>query len=250
MENKASVMIVDDNISACKTLSFILEEEGYDVTTAKDGPEAIAVVEERPFDIIFMDIRMPLMDGVETYRRIKRVRPDCVVVMMTAYAVEELVREALQEGAYAVMYKPLDIEEMVALIERVTHADQGALILVVDDDPEFCITFTNVLVTRGYKVGTADTGEEAISMTQERAYDIIFIDMRLPTLNGLETYLAIRKIDQQAVAIMMTAYRQEMAELVEAALNNTAYACIYKPLDLEEVLTLTNKILQRKQKTG
>jgi len=243
-------LIVDDDISLCKTLSFILGRKGCVVTTAQDGPEAIERVKEKPFDMIFMDIRMPLMDGVETYRRIKKIRPEAVVMMMTAYAVEELVQKALQEGAYGITYKPLDIERMVAVIEEAREARRGALVLVVDDDPATCTTFKNILIKRGYQVGIAHTGEEAIAIAQERAYDIIFIDIKLPTINGLETYLAIREINPEAVAIMVTAYRQEMADLVEEALRNQAYTCLYKPLNMEEVLGLVEEIWKRKRGEG
>ena len=247
MEEKASILIVDDNISLCKTMSFVLGRKGYAVTTAKDGPEAIERVKKNPFDMIFMDIKMPLMNGVETYRRMKKIRPEAVVMMMTAYAVEELVQKALQEGAYGITYKPLDIERMVAVIEEASEAKEGALILVVDDDPRTCITLRNILIKRGYGVGIAHTGEEAIAMAQERAYDIVFIDVKLPTINGLETYLAIKEINPEAVAIVMTAYRQEVANLVEEALKNHAYTCLYKPFDMEEVLKLVDEIWERKQ---
>ena len=250
MEGKASILIADDNINFCKTMSFVLERKGYGVTTAKDGPEAIERVNERSFDVIFMDIKMPLMDGVQTYKRIKEIRPEAVVVMMTAYSVEDLIQEALREGAYGIIYKPLDIEKIVALIEGVRNAKRGALVLVVDDHPETCITLKNILIKKNYQVGIALTGEEAITMAQENAYDIIFIDMKLPTINGLETYLAIKESNPQAVAIMITAYRQEMAELVEEALNNSAYACLYKPFDMEEMLRLVGEIRERRQKAG
>jgi DNA-binding NtrC family response regulator len=169
---------------------------------------------------------------------------------MTAYAVEDLVQEALEEGAYGIVYKPLDIEKMVAVIEEARKAKKGALVLVVDDDPATCTTLRNIMTKKSYLVGSAHTGEEAIVLAQEKAYDIIFIDMKLPTINGLETYLAIREINPQAVAIMITAYRQEMAELVEEALANHAYTCLYKPLDIGELLRLVDEIRARKQKAG
>ncbi|MBM3133758.1 MAG: response regulator [Chloroflexi bacterium] len=247
MGEQASILIVDDNVSLCKTMSFALGRKGYAVTTAKDGPEALERVQESPFDMIFMDIKMPLMDGVETYRRIKQIRPEAVVMMMTAYAVEDLVQQALEEGAYGIVYKPLDIEKAVALIEEARQARKGALILVVDDDPATCITLKNILTRKGHQVGIAHAGEEAIAVAQKAAYDIIFVDIKLPTINGLETYLAIRKINPQAVAIMMTAYRQEMADLVEEALRNHAYTCLYKPLGMEELLGLVDEIRKRKR---
>ncbi len=246
MVDKPRILIVDDNISLCKTMSFILGRKGYAVTAARDGPEAVARIKESPFDMIFMDIKMLPMDGVETYKSIKKIRPEAVVMMMTAYALEGLVQEALQEGAYGIIYKPLDIEKVIAIIEKVREAKEGALILVVDDDPGTCITFRNILVRNGYQVSIAYTGEEAIALVQEDTYAIIFVDVRLPTINGLETYLAIKEVSPGAVVIMMTAYRQEATDLVEEALTNSAYTCLYKPLEMEGVLRLIEGIWERK----
>jgi len=250
MKEKAGILIVDDNESLSKTMSLVLTRKGFDVSTANDGPEAIERVKERAFDIIFMDVKMSPMDGVETYKRIKMITPETAVIMMTAYAVEDLLQEAVREGACGVLYKPLDMEKVLSVIEEATKGGHGALILVVDDDPSTCATFKNVLVRKGYQVSVAHTGEEGISTVRETAYGIIFIDMKLPTINGLETYLAIREIDRQAVVIMATGYQKEMAELVEEALNNSAYACLYKPLDMEKVLKMIDEILSAKQTRG
>jgi DNA-binding NtrC family response regulator len=248
MDEKGNVLIVDDNISLSKTMSFVLARKDYDVETAKSGPEAIEKVKQKPFDIIFMDIKMPLMDGVETFRRIKEIRPEAVVMMMTGYSVEGLVQQALQEGAYGIIYKPVDIEKVVNVLKDAQKAKEGALILVVDDDPGTCITFKNILTNKGFNVGIADTGEKAIAMAGKKSYDIIFIDMKLPTINGLETYLLIKKVNPEAVTIMMTAYHQEMAELVETALKSHAYTCLYKPLEMEMLLRLVDEIRERKKK--
>jgi len=124
--DKACILVVDDNIGLCKSMRLILGHKGYAVTLAGDGPEAIEKVKEEPFDIIFMDIKMPLMDGVETYRRIKKIRPEATVMMMTAYTVEDLVQQALEEGAYGIIYKPLDIEKVVALVEEAKKVKQGS----------------------------------------------------------------------------------------------------------------------------
>lgn len=250
MEKRANILIVDDNISLAKTMSLILKRKGHEVVTAPDGPAAIKRIKERPFDLIFMDIKMPLMDGVETYRKIKKIRPETIVIMMTAYAVEDLVAQALKEGAYGIIYKPLDIEKMISLIEKSRKKRQGALILVVDDDPGTCTTLKNILLKKGYRVGIAHDGEKAITMAQKKIYDIVFIDLKLPTINGLEVYSKIKEIDPKLVAIMMTGYRKEMTDLVEEALNNNAYTCIYKPLNMEEVLRLLEEIWEKKKKVG
>jgi len=66
MEQKTSILIVDDSESQFRTMSLILERKGYDVSTAMNGPDAMEKVRETPFDLIFMDMKMPQMDGVET----------------------------------------------------------------------------------------------------------------------------------------------------------------------------------------
>jgi len=119
MDHKASILIVDDDMGMCETLSDIMEERGYRTVIALDGYEAVEKVREAAFDVILMDIKMPGMNGVETFKQIKRIHPETAVVMMTAYAVEDLIREALSEGVYGVLYKPLDMERMIGLIEGV-----------------------------------------------------------------------------------------------------------------------------------
>ena len=126
MSDKGSVLIVDDNESLCETLSFILNRKGYATATASDGSDAVKQTEETPFDVTLMDIRMPGMNGVEAFKKIKRLRPKAAVVMMTGYSVEELVKEALEEGAFGIIYKPMDIDRVISLIEEAKRARKGA----------------------------------------------------------------------------------------------------------------------------
>ncbi|MFH0968212.1 MAG: response regulator, partial [Methanobacteriota archaeon] len=134
MSEKSRVMIVDDDENLCRTLSLILNRKGYDVTIAHSGIEAIGKVTDQPFGMIFMDIKMPGMDGVETLEHIRKIRSDAAVMMMTAYAVEDLVEKALYMGAQGVLYKPVDVKKVVSTIEDVYGGQKGMNILVVDDD--------------------------------------------------------------------------------------------------------------------
>jgi DNA-binding NtrC family response regulator len=124
---KANILVVDDLKSIRLTLGGILEDEGYNVVMAENGYQAIEAAKQTPFDLIFMDIKMPGINGVQTFREIKRINPEVVVIMMTAYSVEDLVTEALEEGAYAVVYKPFDIESIVSIIESAIRCPQPTL---------------------------------------------------------------------------------------------------------------------------
>lgn len=245
---ECSVLIVDDNVSLARSFARILKAKGYQTDTAESGMEAIEKVKEKEsgFNLILMDVKMPVMNGVETYKEIKKVSPETAVIMMTAYSVDDLIQEALEEGAYAALDKPLDVDKVISLIERCLSAHNGAMILVTDDDVNLLRNFKRVLEAQGYLVGTAETGEQAIKMAAQETYDIIFVDMKLPTLNGLEVYLKIKEINPGVVAIMITGYREEMAELVKRALDNSAYACLYKPFEMREVVKMVGEICRSK----
>jgi two-component system, NtrC family, response regulator HydG len=116
MSNAASVLVVDDSQGICQTMSMILKRKGFDVECVGDGPAAIVRARERPFDVFLLDIRLPGMDGVEVFKRLKPVRPAARFAMMTAYALEDKVRAALECGAEKVFYKPLEMDTIIGFI--------------------------------------------------------------------------------------------------------------------------------------
>ncbi len=243
MMEKTNILVVDDLRSMRLTLGGILEDEGHNVVTAENGYEAIEAVRKTHFDIIFMDIKMPGIDGVQTFREVKKIDPKTAVIMMTAYSVEDLVKEALAEGAYTVVYKAFDIGRIIAIIEELAH--QRVLILVVDDEFGDRETLKGILEDKGYRVATASDGTETIEMVRSRHYDIIFLDVRLPDMNGVETYEQVKKIDPRATVIMMTGYSEE--DLVKRAISQGVYTCIYKPYDMEKVIALVEDIANEKK---
>ena len=115
---KINILIVDDYEGLSETLSFIFNKKGYFSTIAKDGIEAVEKVKNKFFDIIITDIRMPRMNGVEALREIKKISQDSIVFMMTAYGNADLLQESLKDGPYTILWKPLDIEETLSLIEE------------------------------------------------------------------------------------------------------------------------------------
>ncbi len=235
---KTSILVVDDLRSMRLTLGGILEDKGHNVVTVEDGYQAIAAVKSSHFDVIFMDIKMPGINGVQTFREVKKIDPKATVVMMTAYSVEDLVKEALEEGAYAVVYKPFDIDRIIALIDE--SLQEKTLILVVDEQYGDRETLKAILEARGYRVATATDGAEAIRMVKEKHYDIIFLDVKLPGMDGVETFEQVRQIDPKAAVIMMTGYTEE--ELMRKAISGSAYTCLYKPFDMEKVIALVEEI--------
>ncbi len=240
---KTNILVVDDLRSIRLTLGGILEDEGHNVVTVENGYQAIETVRGTHFDAIFMDVKMPGINGVQTFREIKKIDPKAAVIMMTAYSVEDLIKEALEEGAYTIVYKPFEIDKIITIIEELLH--EKTLILVVDDRVSDRETMKTILADRGYRVATARDGMEAIELVKSRHYDIIFLDVRLPGMDGVETFEQVKKIDPEATVIMMTGYTEE--DLVKRAISEGAYTCIYKPFDMQKVIGLVENISQAKK---
>jgi len=117
-----SVLVVDDDSGMAETLADILSVFGYAVTTANSAAAAVKVVTETRPDLVLMDVRMPGPSGVEALKTLKALAPQVAVIMMTAFARENLAEEARRAAALAVLPKPLDMERLLALLTQVTRA--------------------------------------------------------------------------------------------------------------------------------
>ncbi len=239
--NKPKVLVVDDQKSMRLTLAAILEDQGYDVTEVEDGYRAIEAVERVPFDLVFLDIKMPGINGVQTFREIQKINPKSVVVMMTGFAVEDLVKGALDEGAFSVIYKPFDMEGVIKLVESVL---KSVLILVVDDHSSERESLIQILTDKGYKVAGAADGDEAIQMVRDKHFDVILMDIKLPGKDGFAAFQEIKALDPDARVVFMTGFVLE--DSIRQAIDAGAYPVAYKPFDIDKVLALVAEIMAGK----
>ncbi|GAB6179600.1 response regulator [Desulfotomaculum defluvii] len=122
MKPKLDVLIVDDQAGVRYLLEILVKESGHRVFTAQNGVEAVDQVRLVKPDLVFMDVRMPVMGGLEALGKIKKIAPLTEVIMMTAYSAEDTATIALQKGAMKCMSKPFDVEEVKNLLDNInTH---------------------------------------------------------------------------------------------------------------------------------
>ena len=117
-------MVVDDEPMVCLALTNWLEEENYLAQAVEDGPRAIDTLREENWDIVLLDLRMPGMDGMEVLKQIKEIAPQTVVIMMTAYASIPGAVQAMKEGAYDYIVKPLDVDQLTLMLKRIVEHQQ------------------------------------------------------------------------------------------------------------------------------
>ena len=113
-----SILVVDDEFAVQQALKAWFSKSGYETHTADSGEAALSKLEEVPFDVVFLDIMMPGLNGIETLEEIKKRYPSTIVVMMTAYASIESAVEAMKLGAGDYLVKPLDPDLLDPLVAR------------------------------------------------------------------------------------------------------------------------------------
>ena len=114
------ILVVDDHASDREILSQILMEKGYNVAGAADGNEAVQMVKDCHYNVILMDIKLPGRDGVSVFEEIHSINPEAKVIFMTGFALDDMVRQALEGGAYPVVYKPLEVQNVLTMVRQLT----------------------------------------------------------------------------------------------------------------------------------
>ncbi len=229
-----TVLVVDDHQGMLQSLGSILDDEGYKVSLAGSGLAAIEICQKQTFDIILMDVRMPGIDGLETLRRIKDSVHSTRIIMMSAYSVEELKQRAIQEGAMAFLQKPVDIDLVIKLVNRV---EQPSILLAIENELERD-TLENYLSQHNYQAHATSEPAEVFKLSKQICFSIIILDTRVG--DGLEMYQTLKDITPTALFILLdksetgvTSVSTEIVSEGDTGLNRS--------LDIDQLLSILEK---------
>lgn len=110
------ILLVDDDLILSKNFANILEDQGYAVETVHDGNTAVLKVSSADFDLVFLDMKLPDIDGAETYRRIKEIKPGINVIVISAFPFEKIITDALEGGVLEYFSKPFDVNAVLSTV--------------------------------------------------------------------------------------------------------------------------------------
>jgi two-component system, NtrC family, response regulator HydG len=224
------ILIVDDEAGLRTSLAANLELEGYEVVEAGGGAGAVELVREAPFDLVISDVRMPGMSGIDVFREIRRIRHEIPVILMTGFTAEKLLAEALGEGVFAVLSKPVAVDQLIALIARVIA---GPIVLVVDDVVDQAMSVVEALRALGIDARATYDGESAVRLARTENVDVCVIDLVMPGMDGVQTCEELRRVDPSISVIAVSGH--SVPGMMHALMSMGGYACLRKPFHMPEL---------------
>ncbi|MBN1622163.1 MAG: response regulator [Endomicrobiales bacterium] len=247
--NRTTILVVDDLFTDREVLKDLLEQRNFKCVSVEDGENAIEVLKHGKPDVVFVDVKMPGLDGFEVLDRIKKVHPDSGVIMMSAYSSYEYLEKSLKMGAFTCLNKPLKIDNVIETIERIRSQTQQEKkyynVILVEDDEDYRNSVVDLLEQNNYKVIPVSKGSDAIEASKKQYCDALLVDLKLPDMNGIDVIKKIREVSPNILVIIITAY--ESLEAAIAAIKEQVHDFLIKPVSSQILLRSLKKGLRNRQ---
>ncbi len=271
-------LVVDDNGMARQVLTEQLNHMSFLVTQAESGKEAISIIGQaaknrKPFDIIFIDWKMPEMNGLETAKNIHLLEIEHIpkIVMVTAYGRDDVIDAAAKVGVECILTKPVNASTLLDSIMRAfkeeeakerddnkRHASElidslitikNASILLAEDNELNQEVAMGLLECGSFDLDIANNGQEAVDMAGIKHYDIVLMDMQMPVMDGVTATIEIRKNAELNSLPIIAMTANARLEDKERCLNTGMQDHISKPIDPEELFRALLKWIKPKEIT-
>jgi two-component system sensor histidine kinase/response regulator len=259
------VLVADDNATARAVIVDILQSMSFDVDAVTDGFAALSAVrtardQGRPYHLMFIDWRMPGMDGLETIRRLRQLLHDSSTpasfILITAYGREEVLHPAENAGLDGILLKPVNPSMLFDAAMRGLGADtaesndkpdsadpgigqlRGLRVLLVEDNALNQEVAREILLSAGVAVDVVEDGAAAVARLALQPCDLVLMDLQMPVMDGLEATRAIRRNPEHQhlpiLAMTANAMKSDRDACLAAGMNDH----IAKPIDPNGLLTM------------
>ena len=255
-----SILIVDDNLTAREIFSTYLDKIQVIHYSSASAVDALEILAEHNIDLAILDLMIPEVDGYALATIIKEKYPKIKLIAATADIRSETLPKVTKYGFDSYLRKPVRAivlyktilrlnandtrEEKLVLSKDFEHGLITARLLVVDDNPTNLKLAGKIFSKMGHSVDLANSGPEAIIKVNSKSYDIIFMDMQMPDMDGIEASKIIRQKDQNTVIVALTAnaFEEDRKKCLDAGMNDF----LTKPIRRKEVHKVIQVLLAKK----
>jgi two-component system response regulator HydG len=234
MTDGLSILVVDDDVDNAMSLGELFEMEGHRVKVVHNGNDAIEAYVNASFDVAFMDVMMPGKNGVESFLEIRRLKPRACVYLMTGYSVEELLRQAVKEGALGVLEKPFEPEEVLRMADSV---GPGGLVVstpaMQTRDVGSAVHHAILESGRGCKL----VRERSDLSRPVKSDDVLVLDTKSPLIDSVSLYKDVQKVGHVAPTIIVPRAAPTSADTHTHFRNINITGVLNKPFDPLDLLS-------------
>ena len=227
------ILIADDERDLALGVADLLEAEGHHPTLAHRGETTLDLAREQTFDMIFLDVKLPGMTGIEILGDLRLAQPDARIVLMTGYRIDNLLAEAAGGGGQVVLRGALAGPQMAALLREV---GPRGIVLVVEKEEKLGARLEGCLSEQGVVAHRAGTEDDALEHAAAAGLDVLILDLGVPIARALETYLAIQKPARDLAAIIIASGLRNGKSFVNPLRSVSVTGCLFKPFDPEDLL--------------
>jgi two-component system, NtrC family, response regulator HydG len=239
MVRKLKILIADDDIDNAQSLGELFELEGHEAFVVYNGNDAVQAYSHHQFDLAFLDVMMPGKNGVESFLEIRKNCPLAKVYMMTGYSVEQLIRQATDNGALGVLTKPVDLNKISVALKE---AGTSGVVVVAENDPNFGNYLMRIVNGGGMDCGLVRSRMDAGNLTDVPLQGVMIFDLKKPLIDGMEAVTALRKAGGAMPAIIITSAPPLNGEAGDALHDIRVTGILNKPFDpmllLDQLQTL------------
>jgi len=250
------VLVVDDRRDMRFIAQQLIEEAGGTVESAENGLQAIQRVKEAnesgaPFDLITMDMQMPVLDGYQATRKLRQLGFAEPIIAVTAHAMEGDRQTCLDIGCTDYVPKPINGPKFVSLLadylvdrpaDTAVETDATGRVLVIDDSQDACESIKTLLEFDGYRVDAAHDAASGLAAACRTRPDVILLDLGLPDFSGMEVLRQLRGVRELDRTMLIAATGQDITPEIESAGFDH---CLVKPLNIDQLEGLIQRHFQR-----
>jgi DNA-binding NtrC family response regulator len=241
MRRSLEILVADDDRDVAESLSEILDMAGHKVHLAFHAEQASELLRRYEFNTVFLNVKLPGMNSIQSFAALRKIKPDGKVVMMTGHTIVQLAAQASAGGVAKVLDAPFTME---AMAEELEDLGPGGILMIDSAAPDFGAALQSALAEHDKRLGIARSAEDPQGILESGGCDVLLLDTRRPVIRDLETYLDLKERGHVVPTVLVGRYARVESTGARAGEDLANTEVFFKPFDPAQVLKLLDGIAE------
>ena len=234
------VLIIDDNYDLASVLGLILESENYNADIVYNGENGESLFHSNKYNLVLIDVKLPDANGIELAYKFHLHDPDCRIIIMTGFRIEQLISQVMEDGEVTILHKPFTTQQ---LLNRLNLTENEHIILSLHPDIDHGESLKQQLTAHSINCLLIKNIADLNKMNIESTPDVIISDLGMPVIGSINLYIHLKQQYQLTRPfIIILPYNRETQSTTNILQDLDSTGCLFKPFDPEIILTVLEEI--------